>query len=86
MKFALQIACDGQKADIAKPMAGLGTGVFEIALPFRGDAYRVIYGVKLGDDLWVIHAFQKKSTQGHKTPQHEIEVVRTRLKRLRNEM
>jgi phage-related protein len=32
--------------------------------------------------IWVVPAFQKKSTQGIKTPQHEIELVRDRLKRL----
>jgi len=55
----------------------------EIALPFRGDAFRVVYAVQLGDDLWVIHAFQKKSTRGIKTPQHEIDLIKDRLKRLR---
>jgi len=24
---------------------GLGSGVFEIALPYRGDAFRVVYAV-----------------------------------------
>lgn len=80
---ALTIAADGGKADIAKPMHGLGSGVFEIALPFRGDAYRVIYAVQLGTDLWVVHAFQKKSTQGVKTPKHEIDLIKDRLKRLK---
>jgi len=64
-------------------MPGLGSGVVEIALPFRGDAFRVVYAVQLGDDLWVIHAFQKKSTRGIKTPQHEIDLIKDRLKRLR---
>lgn len=45
LKDALAIASLGQKADIAKPMKGLGSGVFEIALPYRGDAYRTIYAV-----------------------------------------
>jgi len=80
---ALTIAAAGGKADIAKPMQGLGSGVLEIALRFRGDAYRVVYAVQLGDDLWVIHAFRKKSRTGIKTPQHEIDVVRQRLKRLK---
>jgi phage-related protein len=31
----------------------------------------------------VIHAFQKKSTTGIKTPQIEVDVIRERLKRLR---
>src|SRR5712671_3413611 len=65
---ALTIAAEGGKADIVKPMRGLGSGVFEIALPFRGDAYRVVYAVHVGDEIWVVHAFQKKSTQGIKTP------------------
>ena len=42
---ALTIAAEGGKADIAKPMRGLGSGVFEIALPFQGSAFRVVYGV-----------------------------------------
>ncbi len=80
---ALTIAAEGAKADIAKPMHGLGSGVFEIALPFRGDAFRVVYAVQLGDEIWVVRAFQKKSTQGIKTPQHEIELIKDRLKRLK---
>ena len=31
---ALTIAAEGGKADIAKPIRGMGSGVFEIALPF----------------------------------------------------
>ncbi|MCA1602289.1 MAG: type II toxin-antitoxin system RelE/ParE family toxin [Acidobacteria bacterium] len=80
---ALTIAAEGGKADIAKPMQGLGSGVVEVALPFRGDAFRVVYAVQLGDDLWVIRAFQKKSTRGIKTPKPEIDLIRDRLKRLR---
>ncbi len=70
-------------AGIAKPMKGLGSGVFEVALPFRGSAFRVVYAVQLGDELWVVHAFQKKSTQGIKTPKHEIDLIKDRLKRLK---
>src|SRR5512135_309962 len=80
---ALTIAAEGGKADIAKPLYGIGSGVFEIALPFRGDAFRVVYAVQIGEELWVIHAFQKKSTRGIKTPKHEIELVKDRLKRLK---
>jgi len=80
---ALTIAAEGGKADIAKPMRGMGTGVFEIALPFRGDAFRVVYAVQLAEEIWVIHAFQQKSTQGVKTPKRELDVIRDRLKRLK---
>jgi predicted XRE-type DNA-binding protein len=61
-------------------MHGLGSGVFEIALPLKSDAFRVVYAVQLADDIWVIHAFQKKSTQGVKTPKHEIDLMKDRLK------
>ena len=80
---ALTIAAEGGKADVAKPMRGLGSGVSEIALPFQGDAFRVIYAVQFADEIWVVHAFQKKSTQGIKTPQREIELAKDRLKRLK---
>ena len=39
----------------------------ETALPYRGNAFRVVYAVQIGAELWVVHAFQKKSTQGIKT-------------------
>jgi phage-related protein len=80
---ALTIAAEGGKADIAKPLHGLGSGVFEIALPLKGDAFRVVYAVQLGDDIWVVHAFQKKSTQGIKTPKHEVDLIKDRLKKLK---
>jgi phage-related protein len=80
---ALTIAAEGGKADVAKPMQGLGSGVLEIALPFEGDAYRVVYALQLSDDIWVVHAFQKKSTQGIKTPKREIDLIKDRLKRLK---
>ena len=80
---ALTIAAEGGKADIAKPLHGLGTGVFEIALAYQGDAYRVIYTVAVGADVRVIHAFQKKSARGVKTPMRDIAVIRKRLQRLK---
>jgi phage-related protein len=80
---ALTIAAEGSKSDIAKPLHGFGSGVLEIALPFRGDAFRVIYALQLADEVWVVHAFQKKSTQGIKTPKRELDLIRDRLKRLK---
>ncbi len=71
------------KSDIAKPFHGFGSGVFEIALAFRGNAFRVVYAVQLTDEIWVIHAFQKKSKHGVKTPKQEIDLVKDRLKRLK---
>jgi phage-related protein len=80
---ALVVAAEGKKADIAKPMKGLGSSIMKIALPYRSDAYRVVYAVQLGDAVWVLHAFQKKSTKGTATPLKEVDLIKTRLKRLK---
>ena len=80
---ALTIAADGGKSDIAKPVKGMGTGVFEIALAYHGDAFRIVYALQIADEIWVVHAFQKKSKQGIKTPQQEIDLIKDRLKRLK---
>lgn len=85
MGRALTVAAEGGKADIAKPLSGFGSGVFEIALKHRGDAYRVVYAVQLVDALWVIHAFQKKSKTGIKTPKPDLDLIRERLKRLKEQ-
>ena len=57
--------------------------MFEIALAYRGDAYRTVYALRFDADIWVIHAFQKKSRQGRETPQSEIDLIRERIKRLK---
>ena len=80
---ALTIAAAGGEADISKAMKGMGSGIFEIALPNRGDAFRVVCAVQLGEEVWVLHAVQEKSTQGIKTPKPEIDLIRDRLKRLK---
>jgi phage-related protein len=86
---ALTIAVEGGKADIAKPMRGMASGVFEIALALKGDVFRVVYAVQLAEEIWVaeelwgIDAFRKKSTHGIKTPKREIDLIRDRLKTLK---
>lgn len=83
---ALTIAARGSKADVAKPMKGLGSGVMEIAVRYRTDAWRVVYVTELSGSLWVVHAFQKKSKRGTRTPKSEIDLVKARLKHLRKEL
>ena len=39
--------------------------------------------MQLADELWVVHAFQKKSRQAIKTPKREIDMIKDRLKRLK---
>ena len=83
MLDALTVAAEGALSGKAKPFRGVEGGVFEIALRYRGDAFRAIYAIKIGVDIWVIHAFQKKSKSGIKTPQADVDLIRERLKRLK---
>jgi len=83
MAQALTILAEGQMPDIAKPLKGFGAGVMELALRYRGDAFRVVYALQIDDDIWVVHAFQKKSKSGIKTPKQEIDLVEQRLTRLK---
>ena len=83
---ALTVIADGATPDIAKPLSGLGGGMWELAIRSRGDAFRVVYGLQLGDDIWVVHAFQKKSKKGIATPKYEIDLVRERIKRLKEHL
>jgi phage-related protein len=39
--------------------------------------------VQIDKALWVIHAFQKKSQTAIKTPQIEVDLIRQRIKRLK---
>ena len=83
MLDALTVAAEGGKSEKSKPFQGVDGGVFEIALRHRGDAFRTLYAVKIDVDVWVIHAFQKKSKSGIKTPGMEVDLIRDRLKRLK---
>lgn len=80
---ALSMIALGVTPANVKPLKGFEHGVFEIPARHRGDAFRTVYALKLGADIWVIHAFQKKSKSGIKTPLSEINLIRERLKRLR---
>lgn len=83
---ALTVAAEGRKADIAKPLKGFGSGIFEVALQHRTDAYRVVYALQLAEQVWVLHAFQKKAKQGIQTPKKDIHLIGERLKRLKKEL
>jgi phage-related protein len=48
----------------------------------RVEQVREDYAVQLEADIWVVHAFQKKSKIGIRTPKQEIDLIRERIKRL----
>ena len=78
--YALYLAQRGEKHVSAKPLKGLGPGVLEIVSDHRGDTFRAVYTVRLGERVFVLHAFQKKSKRGIATPQADIDLLKRRLK------
>lgn len=77
---ALYDAQSGSKHPAAKPLKGFGgAGVLEVVEDEAGSTYRAVYTVRFAGVVYVLHAFQKKSKSGIKTPQREIETVRRRL-------
>jgi phage-related protein len=67
----------------AKPFKGVGSGVFEIALRHGAEAYRTVVAVQLGRNVYVLHAFQKKSKRGIATPKPDVDLIKQRYKEAR---
>ena len=78
---ALRVAQLGGKHEAAKPFKGFkGAGVLEIVEDHDGDTYRAVYTVRLANTVYVLHAFQKKSTKGIQTPKRVIDLIKGRLR------
>ncbi len=86
MESVLTIVAEGQYADSVKPLKGFGAGVYEISLRYRTDAYRTVYALKIGDDIWVVHAFKKKSKSGIKTTSEDINLIKDRVSFLKERL
>ncbi|MBK9316751.1 MAG: type II toxin-antitoxin system RelE/ParE family toxin [Acidobacteria bacterium] len=79
--YALYFAQLGDKHPSAKPLKGFGSaGVLEVIEDHDGDTYRAVYTIKFSGAVYVLHAFQKKSKSGIKTPRQTIELIKERLK------
>lgn len=78
--FALWVAQRGGRPAQAKPLKGIvtGAGVLELVERHDGNAYRVVYTVRFRGAVYVLHAFQKTSRRGIRTPRHEVELIRAR--------
>ena len=70
----------GEFDNSIKPLRGF-SGVYEIRADFDADTCRAVYVVNLGDVIYVLHVFKKKSKQGSETPRKDIDLIRARLKR-----
>ncbi len=80
MGVALFVVQLGRTPDSSKPWKGLGPGVYELVEDHRGDTFRAVYTVRVGDAIHVLHAFQKKSKSGISTPLPDVNLIEKRLK------
>lgn len=62
-----------------KPMTSVGQGVREIRVRDKAGAFRVIYIAKVGDAIYVLHAFQKKS---QKTEKSDLDLAAARPRQI----
>jgi len=70
----------GLEPDNWKPMSSIGPGVREIRITEESGAFRVIYVANIGRNIYVLHAFQKKS---QRTSQSDLQLALTRFKQIR---
>lgn len=77
---ALYAAQLGEEYPTVKALKGFGgRSVLEIVADYNTDTWRAVYTARLGDEIYVLHTFQKKSKKGIATPQKDIELIRQRL-------
>lgn len=81
--FQLDRVQHGEDPDDWKPMNSIGSGVREIRVRDADGAFRIIYVAKLGDAIYVLHCFQKKS---QRTGKEDIALATRRYKQLVEEL
>ncbi len=84
MGYVLYLVQNGDSDSRIKPLIGkdLG-GVHEIRTDYKTDTYRAVYAVNLGNRIFMLHVFQKKSKRGSETPKPDMDKIRSRLKEAR---
>lgn len=78
--FALRLAQQGEKSDIARPMKGPLREVTEVRDIDESGAYRLMYCARIGERIYVLDVFQKKSHTSTATPKHILDRIELRLK------
>ena len=63
------------------PLTGFPGGVMEIKSDYDKDTYRAVYAAKLGDEIYVLHTFKKKSKKGIKIPKKRYRGYQTKIKK-----
>lgn len=77
--FDLDMVQGGEVPTSAKKMKGI-SGVVELIELYNKDTYRAVYVTNIGDLVYVLHCFKKKSKSGIKTPKEDIDLIRQRLR------
>lgn len=78
--FQLRLLQEGEEPLDYRPMRSIGSGVFELRDEDERSWYRVIYLSRVGDVIYVLHCFEKKSRE---TPRNDLETAKQRLKNVR---
>jgi phage-related protein len=83
--YALRRIQSGEAHRNAKSMKGNLRDVIEIVVDDDAGerTYRTTCTVKIGEIVYVLHAFQKKATSGISTPKRELDLIEQRLKEAR---
>lgn len=79
-KSLLQVQYGGRPRNAEILQGFQGASVLEIKDDYEGDTYRCVYTVRFAEAIYVLHAFQKKSTSGIKTSQRDITRIKSRLR------
>ncbi len=82
--FALGRVQQNKPHPSIKLLKGL-PGVQEIRANVDTDTYRAVYAVNLGERIYMLHVFQKKSKRGSETPKPDMDVIRARLRQAQEE-
>jgi phage-related protein len=78
-----QLQIGREPACTTRSMNSIGTGVWELKEADERAWYRVIYLSRVGNTIYVLHAFEKES---RKTDRRDIETARQRLKRVKQRL
>jgi len=73
-----QVQCGLMPSDF-KPLLGVGPGAYEIRVHVKGE-WRVIYVAKFASNIYVLHAFLKKT---RKTRREDMELAERRYRQIK---
>lgn len=78
--FSLDRLQNGLEPASFKLLPVIGAGVAEIKTTVQSGEYRTIYTLKFEGQIYVLHAFRKKT---QKTPKREIALIKKRLSEIK---